>query len=107
MGQESSFPKAAQKFSQSLLHHPEDDPGSEEPKKDFKGMGLEGKADVSLALAWFLRLNAGRSNTKRGNDRLVLFLHSHLCLCFLTWYARTLWECVLLHPCLRHRVIKI
>lgn len=39
MGQESNLPKAAQKFSGSLLHHPEDNLGSEEDdkKKDFQG----------------------------------------------------------------------
>ena len=74
-------------------------------RRIFKGMALEGKAHLSLALAQFLRLNAGHSNARCGKDRLVLFLHSLLFLCFLTWYARTLWECILLHPCIRQGVI--
>jgi len=76
-------------------------------RKIFKGMGLEGKAYFYFALAKFLRLSAGHSNTRHGNDRLVLFLHSHLFLCVLTWYACTLWESIPLHPCIRHIVIRM
>lgn len=47
MGQESNWPKAAQKFSCSLLHLPEDDLGSEERKKDFQGDGT-GRKGISF-----------------------------------------------------------
>lgn len=81
--QESNLSKTAQKFRGSLLHYPEDnDLGSEERRKIFKGMGLEGQARPPPALAQFLRSNVGSSTPDVGMTGLRCLLSSSVPLVF-------------------------